>query len=66
MLKVLWLIGEFKEVVELGTRILTLYSVIAPELCKDIGDHVIPLMTHGQEEVIDLTIVSSGSRSDYS
>ena len=51
LLKSLWLLREFKEVVSTGSRVLNLFVQKAPLQSRDIGSQIISLIIDSQEEV---------------
>ena len=52
LMKSLWLLRELSDVVSTGSRIINLYVRKAAVQSKDIGSHIICLVTDSQEEVL--------------
>lgn len=52
-IKLLWLAGQWEECVATGSSLCELYITQAPELCKRVGEAVIPLILHAQEQLLD-------------
>ena len=53
LLKVLWLLREYKQVVEVGSRALSLYMLSAPsEYSRNVGKHILHLMVDAQEQLV--------------
>ena len=52
--QVLWLLREFKHVVEVGSRAISLYMLAAPsEHSRGLGKHVLHLMVDAQEQLVE-------------
>ena len=52
--KVLWLHKQYKEVVELGSRIVNIYIKKGVEFCKPVGQALMPLVIHAQVSLNNL------------
>jgi hypothetical protein len=53
LVKVLWLCKCYKDVVDLGSRGISVYIAMAPEFGKSLGYAMLPLIKHSQERIID-------------
>jgi hypothetical protein len=52
-LKVLWVFGEHKVVVNLGIKIISVYIHRLHDVIKDVGVHCFPLMINSQRKIVD-------------
>lgn len=52
LIKVLWLLEEFSEVVEVGNRVLSVYMTPVGNEYSKTFDSILPLMLHAQEQLL--------------
>ena len=64
-MKSLWLLRELSDVVSTGSRIINLYVRKAAVQSKDIGSHIICLITDSQEEVLAYVQIRSTDILNY-